>query len=118
LHDVASKDAGGINGLAELPIGDRGGAPESIEPFPGSLGGMVAACLGPRFRPADVVMWAAALMGIILSRWMNFKRAGVGERSFGFCWGEFGMGEFARVFKRTIQEVFLSSVGMKNGDRM
>jgi hypothetical protein len=57
-------------------------------------------------------------MGIILSRWMNFKRAGVGERSFGFCWGEFGMGEFARVFKRTIQEVFLSSVGMKIGDRM
>jgi hypothetical protein len=28
------------------------------------------------------------------------------------------MGEFARVFKRTIQEVFLSSVGMKIGDRM
>ena len=47
IHDVASKDTGGGDGLPELPIGDGGRAAEGIEPFPGAPGGMVATGFGP-----------------------------------------------------------------------
>ena len=35
------------DGLAELPIGNRSGAAEGIEPFLGALGGMVTTSFGP-----------------------------------------------------------------------
>ena len=46
-EDIAGEDAGGIDGLAELPIGDGGRATKGIKIGLGAFGGMVAVGLGP-----------------------------------------------------------------------
>ena len=54
-EDIASQNAGGIDGLAELPIGQMGGPAEGIEIGLGAFGGSVAAGFGPCFGPAGVI---------------------------------------------------------------
>ena len=54
-EDLAGEDAGGIDGLAELPIGEMGGTAKGIEIRLGAFGGLVAMSLGPRLCPADII---------------------------------------------------------------
>ena len=62
-EDIASENAGGISGLAKLPVGDGSGTAKGIEIRLGAFGGLVALGLGPGFRPADVVVAGSGLDG-------------------------------------------------------
>jgi hypothetical protein len=55
-EDIAGEDAGGIQGLAELPVGDGSGTAKGVEKGLGAFRRMVAAGLDPGFRPADVII--------------------------------------------------------------
>ena len=61
VENLAGEDAHGIHGLAELPIGEMGGTPQSIEIGLGAFGGTVAKSLGPVFRPADIIVAGGGL---------------------------------------------------------
>jgi hypothetical protein len=55
-ENLASEDAGGMDGLAKLPVGQMGGAAQGVEVGGGGVCGAVAMGLDPSLGPADVIV--------------------------------------------------------------
>ena len=57
------RNANGVHGLAELPVGKMRGTAEGIEEGLGAFGGSVAKSFVPCFGPADVVVASGGFDG-------------------------------------------------------
>ena len=63
-EDIAGEDAGGIHGLAELPIGDGGRATKGIEIGLGAFGGLVVEILDFKNQQSEFVNRQSMVCGL------------------------------------------------------